>query len=123
MMTADQAREQVRSPLAILLQHHVERGTPRMDAYVRVAGLIGRSPAWVQRVIGRRPDTTVGLHDALNIRAAYERICARIEAAADQKEAANAAWENADALREGRAAADASDRLRVVAPMVREVGE
>ncbi|WP_375453748.1 hypothetical protein [uncultured Methylobacterium sp.] len=82
-MTADQAREEVRSPLDLLVEHHVARGAPRMRAYGRVGSLIGRSPAWVQRVLGRRPDAAIGLHDALNIKAAYARLCTSIEAAAD----------------------------------------
>jgi len=89
MMTADQAREEVRSPLGFLVRHHVDRGTPRMRAYERVATQIGRTPAWVQRVLGRRDDATVGLHDALNIRAAYDRLCSRIASAADAVEAEN----------------------------------
>ncbi|MFK5600225.1 hypothetical protein ACFZ8E_24980 [Methylobacterium sp. HMF5984] len=88
-MTADQAREEVRSPLDILVQHHVARGTPRMSAYGRVGTLIGRSPAWVQRVLGRRPDAVIGLHDALNIKAAYARLCISIEASADATAARN----------------------------------
>ncbi len=87
MMTADQAREDIRSPLDFLVRHHVEAGAPRMRAYERVGAKIGRSPAWIQRVLGRRPDTTIGWHDALNISAAYERLCARIETAADASEA------------------------------------
>lgn len=89
MVTADQIREEVRSPLALLLEHHERHGASRMDAYGRVGRLIGRSPAWVQRVIGRRSDITVGGHDLLNIRAAYARLCARVEAAADAAAADN----------------------------------
>lgn len=89
MMTADQAREHVRDPLAFLIRHQVDQGAPRMRAYERVAAQIGRTPAWVQRVLGRRPDAAIGLHDALNIRTAYERLCARVEAAADRVEAEN----------------------------------
>lgn len=89
MMTADQAREEIRSPLDLLVRHHVERGAPRMRAYERVGTQIGRTPAWVQRVLGRRADASIGLHDALNIRAAYARLCDRIGAAADAVEAGN----------------------------------
>lgn len=89
MMTADQAREQVRSPLDLLIKHHVDQGASQMRAYERVGSLIGRTPAWVQRIIGRREDATVGLHDAFNIRAAYERLCARVEHVADAIEAGN----------------------------------
>ncbi|MBB3905092.1 hypothetical protein [Methylobacterium brachythecii] len=91
MMTADQAREEIRSPLDFLVRHHVDGGAPRMRAYERVGAQIGRTPAWVQRVLGRRPDASVGLHDALNIRAAYARLCDRIGAAADAVEAENQA--------------------------------
>ena len=89
MMTADEAREHIRSPLDLLVKHHVEQGASRMRAYERVGGLIGRAPAWVQRVIGRREDATVGLHDAFNIRAAYERLCKHIADGTDAIEAEN----------------------------------
>lgn len=89
MMTADQAREQIRSPLDLLIKHHVDQGASQMRAYERVGSLIGRTPAWVQRIIGRREDATVGLHDAFNIRAAYDRLCARVESVADALEAGN----------------------------------
>lgn len=80
MITPDDAREAVRPPLVLLVDHHVEQGSDRMQAYGRVAGLVGRSSAWVRRVLGRDPRATVGLHDALNIRAAYDRVCAHVEA-------------------------------------------
>lgn len=84
MITADEAREAVRHPLTLLIDHQVEQGAARMQAYGRVAALIGRSSAWVQRIIGRDAEATVGLHDALNIRAAYDRVCARVEADNDR---------------------------------------
>ena len=89
MMTADQAREEIRSPLDLLIRHQVAHGTSRMRAYERVGTQIGRTPAWIQRVLGRRPDTAIGLHDALNIRAAYDRLVARVATAADAAEAHN----------------------------------
>lgn len=89
MVTADQAREEIRNPLDLLVRHHVDRGAPRMRAYARVGAQIGRTPAWVQRVLGRRPDAAIGLHDALNIQAAYTRLCDRIAAGTDAIEAAN----------------------------------
>ncbi|WP_286962387.1 hypothetical protein [Methylobacterium sp.] len=84
MITAEEAREAVRPPLSLLVNHQVEQGAARMQAYGRVASLIGRSSAWVQRVIGRDPRAAVGLHDAANIRAAYDRLCARVQADNDR---------------------------------------
>ena len=105
MVTADDAREAVRPPLALLVRHHVEQGAARMQAYGRVAGLIGRSSAWVQRVLGRDPQAAVGLHDALNIRAAYDRVCARVQADNDRLD-----LELANLLGDGRAPGDPAPR-------------
>ena len=103
MMTADDAREAVRPPLVSLVDHQVAHGAARMDAYQRVAGMIGRSRAWVRRVVGRDEHITVGLHDALNIRAAYDRLCTRIEDAAERIEAEALSIERqSDAVRDRR---------------------
>jgi hypothetical protein len=81
-----------------------------MQAYGRVASLIGRSSAWVQRVIGRDPRASVGLHDAANIRAAYDRLCARVQADNDRLDN-----ELAELLGDVRAPAAASVRQSVPA--------
>lgn len=89
MMTADQALEQIRPDLASIIAVKERTLGSRMRAYESLGSKLGRSPTWIRKVLGRAPDVTVGLHDALNIRAAYERLCARVESAADALEAGN----------------------------------
>ncbi len=100
MVTADEARAQVRPDLCALVEHFCASGHPKMRAYRRVGDRIGRSAAWIQRVLGRDDDATVGLHDAINIQSAYERLCVKVEAAADAAAARNTR------VREMRHAAD-----------------
>lgn len=71
---------------ALFRDAHWQSGS-RMAAYERTAEQIGRSPNWVRKLIGRREDAVVEHRDFLNIRAAYDRLCARIEAAAEHEEA------------------------------------
>lgn len=104
MITAEQALERLRPDLAEVVSAKQRVTGSRMLAYEAVGSKLGRSATWVRKVLGRAPDVTVGLHDALNIRAAYERLCATIEAAADAAEARN------DLLREDLHAALASNR-------------
>lgn len=89
MITAEQALERARSPLAALVAERERSAGSRMRAYGLVGAPLGRSATWVRKVLGRAPDVTVGLHDALNIATLYARVCARIEAAADKVEAGN----------------------------------
>ncbi|MEN3229215.1 hypothetical protein PUR21_16485 [Methylorubrum rhodesianum] len=89
MMTAEQALEQIRPDLASIIAAKERTLGSRMRAYESLGSKLGRSPTWIRKVLGRAPDVTVGLHDALNIRAAYERLCARVESAADALEAGN----------------------------------
>ncbi|MFJ7660724.1 hypothetical protein ACIQYO_26745 [Methylobacterium sp. NPDC097178] len=61
----------------------------KMAAYDAVGRRIGASGSWVRKFIGRQ-DTGLDGHVLHNIRAAYERLCTNIEAAADAAEATNA---------------------------------
>lgn len=89
MITAEQALERARSPLAALVAERERSAGSRMRAYGLVGAPLGRSATWVRKVLGRAPDVSVGLHDALNIATLYARVCARIEATADTVEAGN----------------------------------
>ena len=87
MVTADDelafVRPGVVKAIAILRGH----GLSQMGAYEALAGQVGKSPSWVRGIVGRDPSIAVRLRDALNLSAAYERLCKRIEAAADAEEA------------------------------------
>ncbi|MFC7663982.1 hypothetical protein ACFQWF_16490 [Methylorubrum suomiense] len=89
MVTADQALESIRPDLASVIAAQERNLGSRMLAYESLGSKIGRSPTWIRKVLGRAEDVTVGLHDAFNIRTAYERLCARVEHAADALEAGN----------------------------------
>ena len=110
MMTAEQALEQIRPDLASIIAVKERTLGSRMRAYESLGSKLGRSPTWIRKVLGRAPDVTVGLHDALNIRAAYERLCARVENAADALEAGN------EELRRELDAALGGDRTGVPQP-------
>jgi hypothetical protein len=64
----------------------VETGS-KMRAYEDVAAMVGRSPSWIEKLIGRRLDTKRPDAVALmNIHAVYSRICEKVEATAERFE-------------------------------------
>ena len=89
MMTAEQEVGLVRPNIVAAIEALQASGLSRMDAYRALGSMLGKSQTWVRKVIGRQPDAAIYLRDALNIRTAYERLCARIEAAADAAETTN----------------------------------
>ncbi len=91
MFTNADAQSQALPLVHALFREAHWRSGSRMAAYDTVAGQIDRSPNWVRKLIGRRADAIVEMCDWLNISAAYDRLCARVEAAADHEEARAAA--------------------------------
>jgi len=87
MFTADKVLEDARPKLLTVIGHYLSAGHDKMGAYDRAARDVGRSPAWVRRIIGRREEATVAAHDWLNLTA----ICVRLEASTARKEADAAA--------------------------------
>jgi hypothetical protein len=126
MMTADDELRFARPKVIEMIEHLREAGYTQMRAYSHLAKMVGKSPRWVRRIVGRSPEAEVRLRDAWNIAAAYDRLCARVEAAADAQEARNAIIEGKlHAAREGRSAMGEGDERRRVAlaPLVDEVGQ
>lgn len=122
MVTADQILAEAHPKLLTIIKHHMAAGHDRMAAYERAASEVGRSRAWIQRVIGRRPQATVAAHDWLNITA----LCARIEASTARKEAdAAAIYAEIAAARSsaGRAAAQRQGDGRPVSRSLRSMDE
>jgi hypothetical protein len=79
MMTAADTLDRVR-PFAYALVQRDERASgSRMAAYDSVARRVGVSPAWLRKLIGRRP-VAVAAHEYHNICIAYRGLCERIEA-------------------------------------------
>ncbi|AWN47180.1 hypothetical protein DK419_13345 [Methylobacterium terrae] len=91
MFTNADAQSQALPLVHALFREAHWRSGSRMAAYDTVAGQIDRSPNWVRKLIGRRADAVVEMRDWLNISAAYDRLCAKVEAAADHEEALTAA--------------------------------
>ena len=89
MVTADDELAFVRPGVVRALEILRGRGLSQMRAYEVLAGQVGKSPTWVRGIVGRDPNIGVRLRDALNLGAAYERLCARIEGAADAIETSN----------------------------------
>jgi hypothetical protein len=87
MVTADDELAFVRPGVVKAIEILRGRGLSQMGAYAALAGQVGKSPTWVRGIVGRDPTVGVRLRDALNLRAAYARLCTRIEAAADAEEA------------------------------------
>ncbi|WP_264046940.1 hypothetical protein [Methylobacterium flocculans] len=87
MVTADDELAFVRPGVVKAIEILRGRGLSQMGAYEVLAGQVGKSPSWVRGIVGRDPSIGVRLRDALNLSAAYERLCKRIEAAADAEEA------------------------------------
>lgn len=83
MMTAAETMDQAR-PLAAAMVERAERQLhSRMAAYERVASVVGVSPSWLRKLIGRQPGVTVEHHEFYNLAAAYRAVCARIEGEAE----------------------------------------
>ncbi len=110
MVTAQQELGLIRPNLVRLVAVIRKDGRSQMDAYDALGREIGKSSRWVRKVIGRDETAGIRLRDALNIRAAYERLCARVEGVADALEAGN------DELRRELDAAVGSDRAGAARP-------
>ncbi|WP_124263025.1 hypothetical protein [Methylobacterium sp. XJLW] len=84
MITADHEAELLRAEIARAVAVLREQGVSQMDAYARIGDAAGKSESWVRKHLGRNPSVGVRLRDFLNIRAAYDRLCARVEADNDR---------------------------------------
>jgi hypothetical protein len=89
MITAEHEIGLVRPNIVASMKALQERGLSRMEAYAALGSMLGKSQTWVRKVIGRQPDAAIYLRGALNIRSAYDRLCARIDAAAERVEGEN----------------------------------
>jgi hypothetical protein len=103
MLTASQARDETLPKLSALVRLAQTSMGSKMAAYDAVGRRIGASGSWVRKFMGRQ-DTGLDGHVLHNIRTAYERLCTKIEAAADAAKATNAL------LREDLHAAVRADR-------------
>lgn len=98
MITADHEAELLRAEIARAVAALREQGVSQMDAYARIADAAGVSESWVRKHYGRNPSVGVRLRDFLNIRAAYARLCQRVEATTARVDAlADALEDYADA--------------------------
>jgi hypothetical protein len=87
MSSAVELMDGARWRVAELVKHQENATGSRMLGYQDVGSMIGRSPSWVEKLIGRRLDTKRPDAVALmNIYAVYSRICERIEDAAEKRE-------------------------------------
>jgi hypothetical protein len=103
MVNAADTLEQAR-PWAVALVENQERNAgSRMAAYERVASMVGVSPSWLRKLIGRAPEVKeIATHETMNLAAAYSALCLRIEAAAErERQAAAAMRRQADAIVQG----------------------
>ncbi|GJE41330.1 hypothetical protein AEGHOMDF_0494 [Methylobacterium soli] len=89
MITAEHEIGLVRPNIVASVKALQDRGLSRMEAYAVLGSMLGKSQTWVRKVIGRQPDAAIYLRDALNIRSAYDRLCARIDAASERIEGEN----------------------------------
>ena len=100
MVSASDTLERARPFAAALIEREERHTGSRMSAYERVANMVGVSPSWLRKLIGRQPDVKeVAAHEFLNIAAAYRSLCLRIEAEAEQeRRKATVLREQADAI-------------------------
>lgn len=69
-------RTTTRNRVLALVTDYEAKGFSRADAMIRAGNQVGRSAAWVERIIGRRGNTAVSALDWLRL----ELIVAKIEA-------------------------------------------
>jgi len=85
-MSAEALMDEARSRVVALVDRRAIN-CGKMRAYEEIGSLIGRSPSWIDKLIGRRLDTKRPDAVALqNIKALYERICQTTEHVADKLE-------------------------------------
>jgi hypothetical protein len=115
MTTATETMEMAR-PLAAALVERMERQFgSRMAAYERVASVVGVSPSWLRKLLGRQPGLTLEAHEFFNIASAYRSLCARIEGEAER--------EKRRYLELGREAHAAVEGALQLAPLAIEAGQ
>lgn len=85
MLTGDDILSHTRPLVSALVEHNRRETGSKMTAYERVARKIGASPVWVRKLLGRQPNVDVAAHQYLNIVGLYRRLCARIEAKAEEE--------------------------------------
>lgn len=106
MMTASDGIDRARPFAEALVEREHRKSGSRMTAYAAVANAVGVSESWLRKLLGRQP-VVVAVHEYLNLAAAYDRLCARIEAEELNEKRRTAA------LREAAHAALASDPIVV----------
>lgn len=84
LWTAEDLQARAWPEAAALVAHEEQRSGSRMAAYRDVARMIGWSRSKLQKLLGRQP-FSLEAHEFVNLSAAYERLCERIEARADQE--------------------------------------
>jgi hypothetical protein len=85
MLTRADMTHETRAYVVALIERERKILGSRMSAYERIASMVGVSSDWLQKIIGRR-FCEVEAHEFLNIQFAYERLCSRVERAADHEE-------------------------------------
>lgn len=84
--TMQNAAETTYPLLEALVIRACQRAGSRMNAYADVARGIGTTGSWVRKFLGRQP-VRLDADTYLNIKAEYERECARWEAEAEMQKA------------------------------------
>jgi hypothetical protein len=112
MYTADDVFDDTRPMLVRLIEQERKMCGSAVQAVATVARKIGASSAWVQRVTGRYGSVSLHAHHYLNIKDAYDRLCERIEAAAEREKNITLALEGAAA----HASVTVDFRVSAVAP-------
>lgn len=100
MVNATDTVDQTRPFVAALVEREESHTGSRMAAYERVAQMVGVSPSWLRKLLGRQPDVKeIAAHEFLNIAAAYRSLCLRLEAEAErERRKATVLREKADAV-------------------------
>ena len=95
MLTATHTLDRARSFADMMVRAEWRRHGSKMRAYAEVADLVGKSPSWLRKLLGRADGIAIGAHEYLNIAAAYAALCERIEAAAAHERAITARLQEA----------------------------
>lgn len=116
MSDAAQAIERRRIMAFHLVEHERRQWHgQKMPAYEAVASQIKASASWLRKFLGGHPGAALSFEVGFQIRAAYDRLCERVEAAQETERA------KLEAVRRALDAADESDH-RLVATVAREGG-
>ncbi|WP_375408544.1 hypothetical protein [uncultured Methylobacterium sp.] len=91
LVTIQEANSRVLGLVERLVAERFKETGSRITAAEDIAAAVGKSASWLRKLRSGSAGAVVTLADAMNVATAYDRLCSRIEAAAETEKARAAA--------------------------------